>query len=425
MIGKRIREARLRAGLSQSQLAHPELSDSYISLIESGGRTPTANVLQIIASKLDCSVEYLIHGIPAEQIQHIETNLNLARSALENGARREAKRRFAEVLSDANIERLPDLRRQGEYGLALAAEACGDLDEAIDILMRLRSEDVGPLPDEMRIASALALTRCYRDQGNTQAAINVAEHEISRMLEKGWTDHLIELGATLLSCHITQGDLLRAQHYSTELLSAADKLRTPRSIVAAHWNAAILAEMTGDYEKALAFIERAWSVQAAEGEPRNRARLHTEYVALRLRVRPHEAAACREDLLQIEDELRKTSASVLDLAYCQLLLARAEVELGHGEQAVEYGLKAVELNGETNSELQAEAQVLLAQAYVMLDRAEDAAAALQAAAEALAKEQPNRGTAEIWLMVASVYQAMGDQEGSRAAYQRAMECGGV
>lgn len=39
-LGQRIRALRIRQGVSQAQLAFPELSDSYISLIESDKRVP-------------------------------------------------------------------------------------------------------------------------------------------------------------------------------------------------------------------------------------------------------------------------------------------------------------------------------------------------------------------------------------------------
>jgi tetratricopeptide (TPR) repeat protein len=425
VISRRIRETRQQLGISQAQLARPELSDSYISLIESGSRVPTPAVLEIIATKLGCSVDYLLHGISSEDSARLKSGLDTAQELLKTGAREEARRKFAELLADPDIAHVPELQHEGEYGLALATEACGDLDEAIRILVGLRERHLDSLSDDQRIGSALALCRCYRDSGETDLAIEVAEREISAMLGKGWTDHLIELGATLLSTYYVRGDLLRAEQYATDLLAAAEALGTSRAIVAANWNAAILAELTGRYEEALTRIERAWSIQSVSGEPRNRARLHVEYTSMRLRIRPEEAAACRDELLETEVELRNSAASTLDLAYCQYLLGWAEVELGNADKAVEYALEAIRLVGESNTEILAQAQVLLGRAYQMLGRVDEAAGAIDVATKVLTKEPATRTTAEIWLMAAAVLQNVGDQEGSRLAYQRAMECGGV
>lgn len=90
LVGQRIKTVRRQRGLSQAQLAHPELSDSYVSLIESGKRTPTPAVLELLAAKLECSLTYLLNGVTAEQLEELELGLRFARMALENGEVEEA-----------------------------------------------------------------------------------------------------------------------------------------------------------------------------------------------------------------------------------------------------------------------------------------------------------------------------------------------
>lgn len=425
LISKRIKEIRHQRGLSQAQLAHPELSDSYISLIESGSRMPTPAVLELLASKLGCSVSYLVNGVTAEELEELELNLRYARMALENGEAKEARRRFTELLNDPNVGQVAGFQEEVEYGLALATEACGDLSEAIPILVRLRDDRYESLSDERRVGSALALTRCYRNSGDTGQAISVAEQEMARMISGGWTDSLVELGATLLSCYIAQGDLLRAQHYASELLAAAEALGTPRAVVAANWEAAIAADVAGRSDEALPLVERAWAVQSENGEPRNLARLRFEYAYIRLRNRPEEAADCRDLLLRAQRELQESSASTLDLAYCLYLLARAEINLNHAEQAIDYCRKSIALNQNMSPELRAETQVVLGQAHLILGQIDEASAEINSAMEVLMEEPSTRMTAEIWLTAAAVLEGAGDQERSTLAYMRAMECGGL
>ena len=63
-VGQRIRDLRTRQQLSQADLAkQTQLSGSYVSLIESGRRPPTARALRLIAERLGCTVEYLEHGV--------------------------------------------------------------------------------------------------------------------------------------------------------------------------------------------------------------------------------------------------------------------------------------------------------------------------------------------------------------------------
>jgi transcriptional regulator with XRE-family HTH domain len=72
-IGDRLREARLRAGLSQRELSEPGVSYAYISRIEAGVRSPSVKVLRKLAPKLGVSVSWLETGRddPAEELARV------------------------------------------------------------------------------------------------------------------------------------------------------------------------------------------------------------------------------------------------------------------------------------------------------------------------------------------------------------------
>ena len=425
LICKRIKEVRRERGLSQAQLAHPELSDSYISLIESGSRVPTPAVLELLATKLGCSVSYLLHGVTAEQMEELELALRYARMALENGETEEARQRYSELLDDENLVSLTTLRQDAEFGSALANEACGDLGAAILILVRLREAESDETSTERHIAIILALIRCYAANSQLGLAVEIGEHTMSELIGRGWTEDLVQLGAMLLHIYYERGDLLRAQHFARELMAAAEALGSPRAIVAAHWNAATTAHLAGRGEEAVPLAERALAIQSETGGPRNLARLRANYALLKLRNRPTESADCRDLLLRCEQEFRESAASTIDLALCLQSLARAEINLSHVEKAIEYGHRCLELLEENCPDIRADTLVLLGQANLMLGHEVDAAADVKAAMELLAEEPLSRMTAESWLMVAAVLEGLGDLEGSVTAYGRAMACGGL
>ncbi|NUT45457.1 MAG: helix-turn-helix transcriptional regulator, partial [Thermoactinospora sp.] len=227
LVGLRIKTVRRQRGLSQAQLAHPELSDSYVSLIESGKRTPTPAVLELLAQKLDCSLSYLINGVTAEQMEDIELALGYARLALENGEVSEARTRFTELLANNNLTGLTALRQDTEFGLALATQAGGDLDGAIAILLRLREEQ--DLSADRRVEIAINLCRAYRESERLTEAVEVGEQILGGTTRPAWNDLLVELGASLLAAYMERGDFLRARQFAAELLNAADALGTPRS----------------------------------------------------------------------------------------------------------------------------------------------------------------------------------------------------
>ncbi|MEV5409304.1 helix-turn-helix transcriptional regulator [Thermopolyspora sp. NPDC052614] len=418
LVGQRIKTVRRQRGLSQAQLAHPELSDSYVSLIESGKRTPTPAVLELLAAKLECSLTYLLNGVTAEQMEEIEVGLRFARLALENGEVEEARARFAELRADPSLAGLAQLRLDAEYGYALAAEACGDLEEAIEVHVRLlESED---LATERRIAISLALCRCYRQQGDLTAAVRVGERMLGREDRPSWSDELVELGATLLLAYIERGDLLRARQFSGELLAAAEQLGTPRATVAACWNAAIVAEQTRRGDEALALAERALAIHSENGDARNLARVRGAYAYLLLRIRPEEAETCRDLLVRAKAELNETSASITDRALCNVYLAKAELALGNNEKAAEYAIEALGKLKENARGPRAEARLVLGHAYLRLGRDDAAASELSAAAEWLGQAPVSRSITQGWVTAAAALENLDDEEASAEAYQRAL-----
>lgn len=427
MVGERIKLIRRQRGLSQAQLAHPELSDSYVSLIESGKRTPTPAVLELLAQKLDCSLTYLVNGVTAEQMEELELGLRFARLALENGDLTEARRLYAELLQENSLAGLASLWQDAQYGYALATEACGDLPTAIALLTTLRQADTEAQSPERRVQIAIALCRCYRDLGDFQAAVHAGEDMVGLATSRpDWSDGLVELGSTLLSVYIERGDLLRARQFAGELLAAAEVLGSPRSIVAACWNAAMAADALGSGEEAMSLIERALAVHSENGEPRNLARLRSAYAKLLLRVRGAEALAARDLSARALRELKESSAGTASIARCELNIARAEMALGNPDQAAEHALTARDMAADgTSAALLAEARLVLGQAYWLQRRDEESLTELAGSAASLEGVPQTRKTAESWLAVAEVRERMGERGESIAAYERALACVGL
>ncbi|GIH59733.1 helix-turn-helix domain-containing protein [Microbispora siamensis] len=422
LVGQRIKAIRRQRGLSQAQLAHPELSDSYVSLIESGKRTPTPAVLELLAQKLDCSLTYLVNGVTAEQMEDLEVGLSFARMALENGEVAEARRRYAELLADGNLQGLASLRVEARYGYALASEACGELAEAISVLEELDESEAETMSQERKVAVALALCRCHRERGDYSAAVQVGERALGKLARSGWNDALVELGSTLLSVYLARGDLLRAGHFAAELLAASDALGTPRAAVASCWNAAFAAEQAGRAEDAIALMERALAIQSETGEPRNLARVRQAHASMVLRLHPEESERARELLLRAQRDMEAAATSTFDRAEVALTLAWVEIVLQHPEQAVEYAQTAAELVRGTWGWLETQATLLLSQAHFLLHQDEEAAAELDTVSRWLETVPTTRRAAEDWMTIAEIRRRIGDESESVAAYQRALAC---
>ncbi|MEV0379636.1 helix-turn-helix domain-containing protein [Nonomuraea sp. NPDC050643] len=422
LVGLRIKTVRRQRGLSQAQLAHPELSDSYVSLIESGKRTPTPAVLELLAQKLDCSLSYLINGVTAEQMEDIELALGYARLALENGEVSEARTRYEELLANNNLTGLTSLRQDTEFGLALATQASGDLDGAIAILLRLREEE---LSTERRVEVAINLCRAYRESERLTEAVEVGERMLSGTARPAWNDLLVELGGSLLAAYMERGDLLRARQFAAELLNAADALGTPRSIVAANWMASNTAYATGHSEEALSFAERAMAVQLEHGQPRSIAIMRLALTQKRLEARPHEAVAARDVLRGAVVEHEQTSTSTIERARVQVELARAEAITGELDKAVQHATAGKNLLPHAGLALGAEADLLLSRIYGAVGRTAEADQHVAAVRDWLAPLPDSRRSAATWYATAETMEQLGDADGAVGAYQRALACAGL
>ncbi|MEU6738659.1 helix-turn-helix domain-containing protein [Streptosporangium sandarakinum] len=422
LVGQRIKTVRRQRGFSQAQLAHPELSDSYVSLIESGKRTPTPAVLELLAEKLGCSLTYLVNGVTAEQMEEIELGLSYAKLALENGEITEARARYAELLDGSGLAGLPERRQEAEYGLALATQACGDLDEAIDILNRLRRDAGAEMPPERHVSIAVTLTHCYRGRGDLAQAVQTAEDILGGAVRPVWTEGLIELGTALLAAYAERGDLLRAHQFGAELLAAAELVGTPRALVMTLWAEAIVAAETGRSDDAMKLADRALAIYSENGEPRALAKLRLDYAQIRLIARPSDAAFCRDMLTKLETELQESSVDATDKMMCAQSLARAELMTGRVERAGQHIQSMLPISEGMRKEQRAEAHLLAGEVLAELGRHEEAVSELAMVSELLDDAPPTRQTAHLWLTAAQVLERIDEPARGADAYRRALAC---
>ncbi|WP_241682743.1 helix-turn-helix transcriptional regulator [Actinomadura sp. J1-007] len=349
-LGQRIRALRIRQGVSQAQLAFPELSDSYISLIESDKRVPAPSVVDLLAAKLNCSATYLVSGVSEDVVDELRVTLDYAEIALRNGASAEARARYAEVLANADAVALPDMLHQARWGYALALEASGELEEAAAGLRDLAASASAEADLDHWAKVHVALSRCLRELGDLSDGVRVAEGALRHLVATGAdsTDAAVDLGAALLAAYVERGDLVRAGQLAEQLVERAERIGTARARMAAYWEAAYVAEVRGGYEDGAALAERALALAGEEtgGDPRGLARLRVCYAGLLLRARPDEPARARDLLSRVRAEISTSADGEIDVARCLTELARAENLLGRPAEAVRLAEEALALLGD-------------------------------------------------------------------------------
>jgi transcriptional regulator with XRE-family HTH domain len=405
-LGYRIRMSRIRRGLSQAQLALPELSDSYVSLMESGKRTPTPDVLRLLARKLGCSAVYLQSGVEEEAQEKIRTTLDYAEMALHNGEATEARDRYAELLADPHLAALEEAL--GEFA-ALVRVLSPDYDTAEWIRLHI------------------AVSRCHREKGDVARSVAVAESAFATVTARPgqWSDETVKLGATLVAAYLERGDLVSARQLADRLIERADAVGSSVARMAAYWEAAIAARYQADFETAVTYGERALALLSEVADLRNLSRLRGEYGTLMLLARPHDAARARDELRRAMGEMTETAAGEIDIARCLTELARAEIAMGEPGTAAEHASEALELLGSEPRLATAAALIVLAEARIRLGREHDAGEVLSRAMACLAQMEPSREAAEGWFHLAELLGEAGTEQDRADAYRRALTCAGL
>jgi len=422
--GVRLRRLRTAARLSQADVAGDQVHASYVSLLESGRRSPTPPVLAVLAARLGVSVDELRGGSEHD----VRSALVLAESAIALGRHADAVEilaPYADRLTPDRVVADPSLLALGTaYSAAL--EQSGRLDDATRVLEALHEATLAAPAVLPTLPVALSLTRCYRDAGDLGRAVDVGERALVRLdgLQLGDVEGHAALVSTLAGAYHERGDLLRAQLLLDELVQRAEAEGSAQDRAAAFWNAALLAVDRGRSGEGLRLVEQAQALLSDSAHARWRARLQVTRSWVMLAQQPPLAADAR-DLLRGAMPAIRQHAGALSVASAQENLARAELLLGRPEVARRHAVGALRGLGPEFRIERARALAVLGAASVALG--EDAAGveSLESAAALLSEAEAPRQAAAVWRQLSEVYRLLGDAERALETAERALDTVGL
>src|SRR5207245_9218039 len=116
-LARRFEDLRVRAGLTKTALAKPRYTVSYVSQIESGRRTPSAEAMRFFAGQLGVSADFLSTGVPEDLDARLHYELETCRRELRLGmaSEAEARRRAALAGGDGHGRERWLAQEQNEY----------------------------------------------------------------------------------------------------------------------------------------------------------------------------------------------------------------------------------------------------------------------------------------------------------------------
>ncbi|MFG1948405.1 helix-turn-helix domain-containing protein [Nonomuraea sp. NPDC048826] len=423
-IGDRVRGLRLNRRMSQAQLAGPDLSDSYVSLIESGKRTPTPVVARLLAERLGCTTEFLLHGI--EPRQRIDTELGLRHAELElqHGDPAVAADRYTEIVKVADEENAM-LTAQARFGRARALEAQGRLGQAVEAFERLRREAAAHPERLADLPITIALSRCYHRAGDRLRARDLASkalEQAERMsIEQG--EIATDLALALVEAHSDRtGDSAELAFVKRVLdVAGLGEIMDRSGEVRALWRASATAAAGEDSALAVRLADDA--IDAGRDQ---RIALQAARAAMRW---------ARLDWAPVDEAERFSSAAERVFASAHrehergealIVLARVMLRAAQPERAETLTGEALGLLGGGT----AAAEAHLVRATLAVARQASPADHLNAARIVLdgAGHQAygtDRTVARCWRELGDLYGQVGDRSQQTAAYRKALEAAGV
>lgn len=422
-IGARVRELRKARGLSQQALAGDGISAGYISLIESGKRTPSREMAEALASRLGVSVGDLVHETSATASDQARVDANFARLALANGDPEEAIR----CLNQVDLAQL-DSRTACDAGLVLAEslQETGQLELALGVLETLldtcrRDEAWSSLAE---VATVLVIM-CI-ESGDIARSVDVAQRALEDVESAGLigTDEHLRLASVHVSALYERGDLVHAARRIHELIKVADRLGSARARGSIYWNAATVAHERGHVAEAIRLTDRAVALLGEQESSRDLPRLRLNYAWLLLhqeRPQPREAL---EQLDRAESD-PALIASQLDRGTAATFRARAHILLGEIDDAAEHAARALQLLGPSDHIEHASALILLGDvgtAQLDMDLAQEA---FGEAERVLSLVAPSRGVARLWRELGDGLRDLGETHRAIGAYDHAFRIMGI
>ena len=433
LVGSRVREARLRTGLTQGEAAGDVMSTAYLSRIESGLRRASAELLVGLADRLSCDLDELLAPgeDPREALVAAQAlELDHAELALRTGSAGDALALVETVLgttpSGAAQDRadLPvGLQRRARFLRALALEGVGRTDDAVDVLEVV----VGEIEGLDLIRALTALTRCYRELGDLGRACEVgerAEQLVGVETLEGCAEG-VQLAVTVAAAHHERGDVGVALRTCERAVAVAERLDSPVARASAYWNSSIVHKERGDVEAALPLAQKAIALLEQTHDARNMARLRGQLGLLQLAMDPPELEGAELNLGLARTEMRFSEVNPADRGRVELGLARARLLIGDAEEAERI---AEDVLGETldvSLLVAAEARTVLGQVAALRGHVDEAVTHYRHALVILSGVGKERDAAQLWFELGTLLQGHGAVEEALEAFRQAATSSGL
>ena len=408
-LGERVRELRLQAGLTKTALAQPEYTVSYVSLIESGRRRPSAKAIEHLSRRLSVTARFLATGIPEGVEESLRYQTEEARLTLREGRAEDAERAIRVVLARSREYGLTELETQAMAELGGILVQSGRVGEGIDAYEEALQRE--GLAERERAMTVAALGRAYRAVGDLTYAVELVESYLTKGARPPLDPIAVaELQTVLVSVYFERGDAFRAERAAGRALAAAAQDVPADTRARTYWDASRVMAEHRRWDEALEYVTRARLIMEESDDRRRVGRLHNAYAFICLDADPPRTEEAADHLEKAESLLALAGAPA-ELAYVLSERSRLALLEGKPEQSLAEAERALACVGSDQLEM-ARCLFLRGRALGVLERYEEARASLEEAAATFAKLGARQQEAVCWGELGELRLAVGDVDGA-------------
>src|SRR5215471_1455417 len=129
-LGERVRQLRVAAGLTQTELAGERFSKEYVSQIERGKTRPTRETIEWLAAKLGVDPGFLANGVATDERGRLEGALARAEALIEALQNEDAAAEYELLVPAARATGVPELAVRALIGAGRTNMRLGSLRRA-------------------------------------------------------------------------------------------------------------------------------------------------------------------------------------------------------------------------------------------------------------------------------------------------------
>jgi len=405
-VGRRLKEARQRAGLSQRELAFPGCTAVYICRIERGDRVPSLQVLRELARRLGVSEEYLATGEErrAEHDPLLEADVALRLEQLE----------LAEHLYMQALDSQPSARGRALGGLAQIDLPAGRIGDAIERLEEARELLRDEFAAHPHVAEALG--RAYAMRGEWEQALAVLRSSFDEARERGDEQAQARFAVLLANALIDSGNLAAARDLLGTTLAQTQRSDDPIMQARLYWSQSRLHSAESNPDAAARYARLALAAIELTEHASYAARAHHLLAYVELERGNAEEAL---ELLERGYPLAARAGGAEAQSLFRLEKARALMKLGRGDEAVSLALEVAGTLAESRPEQAGRAYAVAAEA--LAERGDRARAIeLYELACELVPERENSFLLDLYSKLAELLEAEGRKDEALELLKRAV-----